>query len=137
MDERYANCSGRAADDSIDLVFEQRQVGTGCESEGAGQPCAQERNEQPQASSNHLRHDCATRGPSGARFRAHGRVLGDSIQSLSCALSDTHSSTVTYTNGGRDATTAPGDGVRNFPGEQGDLKLPSAERDQRGDSLSL
>ena len=45
MNERYANRSARAADDAIDLVFEQRQVGTGCEDEGAGKPGAQEREE--------------------------------------------------------------------------------------------
>ena len=45
MNERYANRSARAADDAIDLVFEERQVGTGCEDEGARKPDAQEREE--------------------------------------------------------------------------------------------
>jgi hypothetical protein len=54
MNERYANRSARAADDAIDLVFEERQVRTGCEDEGARKPDAQEREKYPQASSNHV-----------------------------------------------------------------------------------
>ena len=53
MDQRYANRSVRPADDSIDLVLEARQVGTGCESDGADKPRAQKREEQRQASSIH------------------------------------------------------------------------------------
>jgi hypothetical protein len=47
MNERYANRYALVADDAIDLVFEERQVGTGREDEGARKPDAEEREEEP------------------------------------------------------------------------------------------